>query len=181
VRELLKSRNLAILVLVSSLFLILARPAIMTIMDRKDLGFNLNLDYGFSMDWYKDRWDKRPLRMALPEDSIGLDYLNIDSCLRSNGLRPEIYEWNCVGDPFARPYTYPPLLTIAFLWILLFPTKVALGLWCVAVLVLIFANAYFWAVFGKKCLAGQGFSFSFNRGLVFAALFTMSYPSVFFR
>ncbi|MEI8345603.1 MAG: glycosyltransferase family 87 protein, partial [Candidatus Omnitrophota bacterium] len=136
--------------------------------------------FGVPVQWYKSPFDPRPAHMALPENSRGLDFLNVDCCMRCRGTGKDIYRQSgCPGDPFGRPYTYPPLLTCLFYWIFLLNTAQAAALWSWAVLGLIFANACFWFYAKGFRPGGENGGLILKRPFLLALLFTASYPSIF--
>ena len=130
------------------------------------------MDFGIPTKWYGSPSDMRPDCAGVPENSIGLDFLNIDSCLRSLGTGPELYMRDCPCDPFRRPYTYPPLMTFLFSWVLWVSTPTAVKIWTSLVFALVFLNAYLLCGFWRPDVSPR------RRALV-SLLLTFSYPSVF--
>ena len=130
------------------------------------------MDFGIPTQWYGSPSDFRPDCVGVPENSIGLDFLNIDRCLKSLGTETALYKRDCPCDPFRRPYTYPPLMTFLFLWVFWVSTAVSVKIWTTAVLTLILLNVYLWLGFWKADI-------SVPRRLAACVLLTFSYPSLF--
>jgi len=170
--------RLIFVVLLGSLILILIKPTLFSVLNRTD-GLGLSMDYGIPTRWHAKESDPRSPFVMIPENSIGLDFLTFDSYVRVAGMQTKIYKWVSPVDPLGRSYHYPPLLTLAHMWVLLFTTKAAVGLWSLAVLALIYLNAYFWFEASQKWFRDEKFSMHSKSNMLLAGLFTLSYPSVF--
>lgn len=172
-------RSFLIGVLLFSITLAVAKPFFGNLSNRPGAGLNSLIDFGFPTQWYAVPKQASPPGVALPADSIGLDFLNFDTYVRNFGLSPQIYKTISLGDPYGRPYVYPPLLTLFFQWVKIFTTPEAVVLWAVTTLILIFINSYFWFEFAGSSLQGKKFSFFSSLSAFIALLFTFSYPSIF--
>jgi len=171
------SRSLLPAILLTALLLAIAKPALYFILGHSDSTSNLNISYGIPTQWFKNSDDPRRPGVKVAEGSIGLDFLNVDTYIRCSGFGPNIYSDECWGDPLGRPYTYPPLLTLMFAWVLLVSTAKAVALWSLTLLLLIFGCVWWWGTHTTK--------FSSNREMpacspiIFALILSCSYPSVF--
>lgn len=165
-------RRSLLTVMILSLALSVVAPSIVMIAGRQDQPTGLGSYHGIPTRWYSSQSDNGSDCVGVKEDSIGLDFLNIERCLRSLGTGLRLYREDCPCDPFHRPYTYPPLMTLFFSWVFLMPTQAALGLWTLAVFCAIGALAYFW-------LGYWGTGVSSPERILTALLVTLSYPALF--
>lgn len=171
--------TIAALILFLSLFLAITKPALMQNLGRSENGYSLKVDYGIPTTWFRFDWEKVPQGSPLPKDSVGLDFICIETALRTDGIRTEAYDVRYRGDPFLRPFRLPPLHLLFFSWVLCMDSVRAIGIWCLLALLLVFLNAFFWFEALRRSCRKDSDSLLPIVGLLFAVLFTVSYPSVF--
>jgi hypothetical protein len=168
--------RISVLLLALATFLALAKPAAhLLLKPNQGTAYGLDWDYGVPRQWYGNPAGGRPAGVKLPENSIGLDFLSFDTYVRCAGLGPEMYESRCAGDPFERPFAYPPLLTAAFFWIPFVSTQTAVAVWSLAVMALILMSVLLWGylpINPERSEPG-------HRIWTFAFFLLISYPAVF--
>ena len=171
---------LTIAILAISLLLAIVKPSLVLWTQRPYMGYGLHLDYGIPTGWYKGAFEQPPAGVTLPKDSIGLDFINIDSYLRCAGIDSDLYTEIC-PDPYpGRTFHYPPFFAVLFLWIFLFDTLTNVAVWSLFGILAIFGMAFYWFERSRKLFFVQAPGSGPLISLMCAVLFTFSYPAIFY-
>lgn len=166
-----------ILILMGSFLLDIARPSLALLLERPDLGFDFQLNYGIPFGW-SHKFEFSRVKESLPEGSVGLDFLSSDLYLKCAGPGLKIYKTFCQGDPYVRSYMYPPLMARAMMWVLAFTTLRAAGLWSLSLVAGIGILSFGLLLFFRKWF-GESKGFLSREAALLAFFIVLSYPAVF--
>lgn len=100
---------------------------------RSDIGYRMRVDFSVPAGWGYKYDFTRPYQTMTP-GSIGLDFMCQDLYLRCAGTGMKVYQTYCPGDPYERPFLYPPLMAKMMIWLKLLDTRKAVGLWSLFIL-----------------------------------------------